>query len=105
MTRALDYAETYIGTDAVVAVDRIGMRRNLPARLRVINYLARAGFAAAIQPNYNRELIIEDALMRATRAADADRLPRHFEVHLRATAPDRGSVVHPPRPHLGTPHA
>lgn len=70
LTRALDYAETYIGTDAVVAVDRIGMRRNLPARLRVINYLARAGFAAAIQPNYNRELIIEDALMRATRAAE-----------------------------------
>jgi ADP-heptose:LPS heptosyltransferase len=70
LTRALEYAETYIGTDAVVAVDRIGMRRNLRARLRVINYLARAGFAAAIQPNYNRELIIEDALMRATRAAE-----------------------------------
>jgi ADP-heptose:LPS heptosyltransferase len=70
LTRTLDYAETYIGPDAVVAVDRIGMRRNLRARLRVINYLARAGFAAAIQPNYNRELIIEDALMRATRAAE-----------------------------------
>jgi ADP-heptose:LPS heptosyltransferase len=70
LTRTLDYAETYIGPDAVVAVDRIAMRRNLRARLRVINYLARAGFAAAIQPNYNRELIIEDALVRATRAAE-----------------------------------
>jgi ADP-heptose:LPS heptosyltransferase len=70
LTGTLDYAETYIGTDAVVAVDRIAMRRNLRARLRVINYLARAGFAAAIQPNYNRELIIEDALVRATRAAE-----------------------------------
>jgi ADP-heptose:LPS heptosyltransferase len=70
LTTALGYAETYIGADAVVAVDRIGMRRDLRARLRVINHLARAGFAAAIQPNYNRELIIEDALMRATRAAE-----------------------------------
>jgi ADP-heptose:LPS heptosyltransferase len=67
---AREFAEVHLPVDAIVAVDRVSMRRNLPMRLRIIGEIARGGFAAAIQPTYNRELLIEDSLMRATSAAD-----------------------------------
>jgi ADP-heptose:LPS heptosyltransferase len=69
-TVAREFAERDLAVDAIIDVDRIDMRRDLPRRLLVIGRLARAGFAAAIQPNYNREILIEDALIRATKAAD-----------------------------------
>jgi hypothetical protein len=46
------------------------MRRNPVYRWRAIRKISRSGFAVALQPNFNRDLLIEDALMRATGAPE-----------------------------------
>lgn len=67
---AEEFARGYLNTDEIVTVDRVRLRRNLLYRVKLMQRLARAEFSVAIQPNFNRQLLIEDALIRATGAAE-----------------------------------
>lgn len=62
------YAVTYLQPDQILLLDRVSMRWNLRHRIRVLVAMARAGARVALQPNYHREHLIEDAVMRAARA-------------------------------------
>jgi ADP-heptose:LPS heptosyltransferase len=63
-------AEAYLKPDRIIALDRGRMRRDPWYRVRNVRAVARAAVRAAIQPAYNREHMIEDALVRASRAQE-----------------------------------
>jgi ADP-heptose:LPS heptosyltransferase len=54
--------------DEIVSVDRVGLRRDLKYRLAMVRRLRGGNFSIAVQPCFNRDLLVEDALMRATGA-------------------------------------
>jgi ADP-heptose:LPS heptosyltransferase len=62
------FAEVAVPVDEIMDVDRVRLRRDPRYRWSVMREIAKAGFAVAFQPNFNRDLLIEDALMRATGA-------------------------------------
>lgn len=66
---ARSYAETYVKPDLMIVVDRVRLRRDLVFRVGTLVSIARAGASIALQPSYNREHLIEDALVRATGAS------------------------------------
>lgn len=63
-----DFAVLDCAPDAVIQIDRVRLRRDLPYRLRILSDLARGGFAIALQASFNRDLLVEDCLIRATGA-------------------------------------
>ena len=65
---AKGYAEAYIKPDTLILIDRVRFRRDLVFRMRTLASIARAAVRIALQPSYNREHLIEDALIRATKA-------------------------------------
>ena len=65
---AKDYAELYVKPDILILIDRVRFRRDLIFRMRTLASIARTGTRIALQPSYNREHLIEDALVRATGA-------------------------------------
>jgi ADP-heptose:LPS heptosyltransferase len=67
---ARSFAEAYLKPDRIIALDRGRMRRDPWYRARNVRAVARAAVRAAIQPAYNREHMIEDALIRASRAQE-----------------------------------
>jgi len=67
---AREFAEFHLAVDEFIAVDRVRLRRDLRYRLGILRRLARGAFSIAIQPAYNRMLLIEDSLVRATGAAE-----------------------------------
>lgn len=67
---ALDLARRFCTADEVVAIDRTRMRRDLAYRLGVLRRVAGRGYAAAIQTSYNRDLLVEDSIVRASRAPE-----------------------------------
>jgi len=52
----------------MLAIDRELLVRSIPYRISVIRAIAREQVAVAIQPAYNRLQMVEDALIRASRA-------------------------------------
>jgi len=65
---AAEFARSVVSVDEIVPVDRVQLRRNLAYRLAIVRQLRRADFAIAVQPNFNRDLLVEDSLIRATGA-------------------------------------
>jgi len=68
--RVRAYAETCLRSDRIIAFDRDRMRRDAWYRMRIIATVARAGVRVIIQPAYNRVHWVDDALVRASRAAE-----------------------------------
>lgn len=64
------YVRRQLRPDAVLCLDRIRMRRDMLHRMRVLRAMARAGVRVALQPGFNRDHLIEDALLRASGAAE-----------------------------------
>jgi ADP-heptose:LPS heptosyltransferase len=62
---AVDFARSAVNVDEIRQVDRVKLRRNLAYRLNIVGCLRRADFAIGVQPNFNRDLLVEDALIRA----------------------------------------
>ena len=68
MDRSLEFARAYIDADRFVTIERERFRTLLPYREAILWRAARQGFDLALQPSFNRYLLVEDALVRATRA-------------------------------------
>jgi ADP-heptose:LPS heptosyltransferase len=68
--RGRDYAEAYLQPERILVLDRDRMRRDPWYRLRIVIAIARAGVRVAIQPGYNRVHLVEDTLVRASRAQE-----------------------------------
>ena len=64
------FAEVNLKPDRIIALDRDRMRRDPWYLARNIRIIARAAARAARQPAYNPEHMIEDALVRASRAQE-----------------------------------
>jgi ADP-heptose:LPS heptosyltransferase len=62
------YVTFYLKPERIIVLDRIRMRRDLRFRMKTLYAVARAGVRVALQPSYNRQYLIEDALMRASGA-------------------------------------
>lgn len=62
------YAATYLQPDRLLVVDRVRMRRDLLFRIRTLLAVSQSSVRIALQPGRNREHLIEDALVRASRA-------------------------------------
>jgi ADP-heptose:LPS heptosyltransferase len=69
-SRGRGYAEACLRPERILVVDRDRMRRDPWYRLRIVIAIARAGVRIAIQPGYNRVHLVEDALVRASRAEE-----------------------------------
>lgn len=69
-TGAQAYAASYLRPDTLIVVDRARMRRDMRFRMQVLSKIGRARVQVALQPGRNREHLIEDALMRASGAAE-----------------------------------
>jgi ADP-heptose:LPS heptosyltransferase len=65
---AEDFARSAVAVDEIIGIDRVRLRRDLVYRLALVRRLRRANFAIAVQPSFNRDLLVEDALIRATGA-------------------------------------
>lgn len=65
---ARDFALRVLAPDRIIVLDRVAMRRHLGQRIGVLRAVARAGTEIAIQPTFNRDLLIEDTVIRASRA-------------------------------------
>ena len=66
--RTVALVRQIVPADEIRAIDPARLRRSLGYRGAVIGEVARAGFGTVLQPTYNRFLVVEDALVRATRA-------------------------------------
>ena len=67
-TAAEDFARSVVSVDAIIGIDRVRLRRDLVYRLQIVRRLRGGNFSIAVQPSFNRDLLVEDALMRATGA-------------------------------------
>jgi len=65
---AAEFARSVVDVDEIRHVDRVKLRRNLSYRLAILRQIRREAFPIALQPNFNRDLLVEDSLMRATGA-------------------------------------
>jgi ADP-heptose:LPS heptosyltransferase len=62
---AAEFARSVLNVDEIRQVDRVKLRRNLAYRLAIVRRLRCDDFAIGIQPNFNRDLLVEDSLIRA----------------------------------------
>jgi len=67
---AAELAEAYAPTDEIVVIDRRLLLRSLAYRWSQLRAVAARRYAIAIQPTFNRMLAVEDALVRASGAAE-----------------------------------
>ena len=59
----VNFCKTIVCVDEVMAISRRDFVRNIPYRLKVISSIAHQ-FSIAIQPHYNRQIFVEDSLIR-----------------------------------------
>lgn len=59
----VDFCKQYLDVDAVEAISRKKYVRNFMYRIKIASQITRQ-FSVAIQPNYNRQLFVEDSLTR-----------------------------------------
>jgi len=67
---AAELAEAYAPADEIVVIDRRRLLRSLAYRWSQLRAVAARRYAIAIQPTFNRMLAVEDALVRASGAAE-----------------------------------
>ncbi len=67
---AAELAEAYAPADEIVVIDRRLLLRSLAYRWSQLRAVAACRYAIAIQPTFNRMLAVEDALVRASGAAE-----------------------------------
>jgi hypothetical protein len=64
------YARLYLRPERIMELNRVSFRRYPWYRVRRIYAMARAGIGTIVQPARNREHMVEDALVRASGAAE-----------------------------------
>jgi ADP-heptose:LPS heptosyltransferase len=67
---AIELGQLFAPVDHVVGIDRSRFVRSLRYRYAALKETARKRYAVAVQPTFNRTLSVEDALVRATGAAE-----------------------------------
>jgi ADP-heptose:LPS heptosyltransferase len=65
---AEEFARRHLDVGALIAIDRVRLRRDLRYRLGLLREVESRRFSAIVQASFNRDLLIEDALVRASRA-------------------------------------
>jgi ADP-heptose:LPS heptosyltransferase len=69
-TSAAGLAAAYAPVDQIIVIERQRLLRSLTYRWSILRAVATCRHVAAVQPTYNRMLAVEDALLRATGAAE-----------------------------------